>query len=93
MLLNLRDVSQEKWQETCKNVLMKGSIISILFLSLGYHMGGIIMYVGLCLSFIGVENFLRSFSKQDYFVVLVTSIFLRKKWPIFSCALCIDCNS
>lgn len=32
MLLNLRDVSQEKWQEACKKVLMKGSISSLYFI-------------------------------------------------------------
>lgn len=32
VLLNLRDVSQEKWQEACKNVLMKGNISSYYFI-------------------------------------------------------------
>lgn len=56
MLLNLRDVSQEKWQETCKNVLMKGSISSYCFtfgsgILYGWH--NEVMYVGFCLSFVG----------------------------------------
>lgn len=48
------------------------------------------MYVVLCLSFVGVENFLRSFSEQDYFVVLITFIFLKekkKKADVFMCSL------
>lgn len=75
MLLNLRDISQEKWQETCKNILMKENISSYCFIfesGISYGWSNEVMYVGLCLSFVAVENFLRSFSKQDYFVFLVT---------------------
>lgn len=91
MLLNVRNVSQEKWQETCKNVLMKGSISSYLFIfgsGILHGWQNEVMYVGFCLSFLGIENFLRSFSKQDYYVFLITFIFLRKKTAnVFMCSL------
>lgn len=97
VLLNLRDVSQEKWQEACKNVLMKKSISSYYFIfksGIWYGWHNEVMYAGVCLSFVGVENFLKSFSKQDFFVFSITFLFfLKKKRPVFSCGLCIDCNS